>query len=334
MAYSDDRPRFVFGESGEFCLDIPKSHRGEKYLFKNKRRIRSVVEPRAMDVLACLVSRPEEALADDEIALEVWGNGRKADNNLERQISSLRAALGDDAKNPHFIERIRGYGYRFLLPVQAEGEPSGNVDGWSNEEYFKFLRKTERSDGDNEEDLRIVTTGFSWGVTDSELEQLLIRKVRINIVLMDPTSQLVMARNKLRLATLTAEKAASGINDQIKELAELRTSYPTLGFRLSSAMPCGFVAHSRNGARLGVFLAQDSYTKGPMVSILPNTKLWHVLHEDWKRRWNDASPVPSTVGGQPLWDRRGQEDKNAERAHSRIISRRQHAATGSGRSQK
>ena len=217
---------------------------------------------------------------------------------LERQISSLRAVLGDDAKNPHFIERIRGYGYKFLLPVQPEGEPSGTVDGWSNEEYFKFLRKTEQSDGDKE-DLRIVTTGFSWGVTDSELEKLLIRKVRINIVLMDPTSQLVMARNKLRLATFIAEKAASGINDQIKELAELRTSYPTLGFRLSSAMPCGFVAHSRNGARLGVFLAQDSYTKGPMVSILPNTKLWHVLHEDWKRRWTDASPVPPTIGGQP-----------------------------------
>ena len=39
---------------------------------------------------------------------------------------------------------------------------------------------------------------------------------------MHPTSQLVIARNKFRLATLTAEKAASGINDQIKELAELK----------------------------------------------------------------------------------------------------------------
>ena len=146
-----------------------KSHRGEKYLFKNKRRIPSLVEPRAMDVLACLVSRPEK-LADDEIARDVWGNGRKADNNLEKQISSLRAVLGDDAKNPHFIERIRGYGYKFLLPVQPEGEPSGNVTGWSNKD-FKFLRKTERSDGDKEEDLRILTTGFSWGVTDSGLEQ-------------------------------------------------------------------------------------------------------------------------------------------------------------------
>jgi len=287
------------------------------------------------------VSRPEEALADDEIALEVWGSGRKADNNLERQISSLRAALGDDARNPHFIERIRGYGYKFLMPVQPEGEPSGKVDGWSNEEYFKFLRKTERSDADNEEDLRILTTGFSWGVTDSEVEQLLIRKIRINIVLMDPTSQLVVARNKLRRATFTVEKAASQLSDQVNELAELRASYPTLGLRLSSAMPCGFVAHSRNGARLGVFLAQDSYTKGPMVSIQPNTKLWHVLYEDWRRRWTDASPVPSPISGQPHLDHRGQEDQSlfrgfpeipAERPHPRTISR--HAATGRGPGQK
>jgi hypothetical protein len=89
-------------------------------------------------------------------------------------------------------------------------------------------------------------------------------------------------------------KASAYISDQVHDLNELRTSYATLDFRLSTAMPCGFVAHSRNGARLGVFLAQDSYTKGPMVSIAANSKMWHALHEDWKRRWADASPVPST----------------------------------------
>jgi DNA-binding winged helix-turn-helix (wHTH) protein len=295
MGYADDRLRFVFGDLSEFCLDIPKSYRGEKYVLKNRRRLRSVVEPRALDVLACLVSRPEEVLSDEEIALDVWGTERKADNNLERQISSLRAVLGDDAKNPRFIERIRGYGYKFLMPVKSEGEPSGKVDCWSNEEYFRFLRKTERIEGDREDDLRILTTAFSWGVTDSEIEPLLARKIRINIILMDPMSSLVLARNKLRLRTLSLEKASSNITDQVRELAELRAHYPTLGFRLSTAMPCGFVAHSRNGARLGVFLAQDSYTKGPMISISPNTKMWRTLHEDWKRRWADASLIPATA---------------------------------------
>ena len=86
-------------------------------------------------------------------------------------------------------------------------------------------------------------------------------------------------------------RCAVGVSDQVKELAELRASYPTLGFRLSTAMSCGFVAHSRNGARLGAFLAQDSYTKGPIVSIPPNTKMWHTLHEDLKLRWADASQM-------------------------------------------
>jgi hypothetical protein len=106
---------------------------------------------------------------------------------------------------------------------------------------------------------------------------------------MDPTSPLVLARN--RLANFSLQKATAQNSDQIKELADLRASYPTLGFRLSTAMPCAFVAHTRNGARLGLFLAHESYTKGPMISVAPNTRVWHTLHEDWKLRWADASQV-------------------------------------------
>ena len=179
--------------------------------------------------------------------MEVWGTLRKADNNLERQISSLRAALGDDAKNPRFIERIRGYGYKLLMPVQPEGEPSGRVDAWSNEEYFRFLRKTERLEADKEEDLRIVTTGFSWGVTDSELEPLLTRKVRINIVLMDPTSPLVLARNKLRLATLSWKRP-------LRALATKSENWPRYGSairRWGSGCPPQCLVGSSHTAEMG-----------------------------------------------------------------------------------
>jgi hypothetical protein len=39
---------------------------------------------------------------------------------------------------------------------------------------------------------------------------------------------------------------------------------------------------------LGVFLAHDSYTAGPMLEIRSDSEAWETLYLDWKARWKAA----------------------------------------------
>ena len=54
------------------------------------------------------------------------------DNGLNRAINRLRAALGDEADNPRFIETLERRGYRFIAPVarlDARAAPPAPADG-------------------------------------------------------------------------------------------------------------------------------------------------------------------------------------------------------------
>lgn len=76
------------------------------------------VEPRVMDVLAVLVSGSNRTLSRDELIESVWGHPNVADEALSRCISLLRMALGDDRRNPRFIETVPKRGYRLIVPVE------------------------------------------------------------------------------------------------------------------------------------------------------------------------------------------------------------------------
>lgn len=87
------------------------------------------LEPKAIEVLALLVRRAGEVVGKDEIHDEVWKDTAVTENAMVRVIASLRSALGDDARQPHFIETVHTRGYRFVSPVarrdaSAHGAPT------------------------------------------------------------------------------------------------------------------------------------------------------------------------------------------------------------------
>jgi len=93
------------------------------------------------------------------------------------------------------------------------------------------------------------------------------------------------------------ERGLRELKEQVSEIQKLALQYPpgakgdkrgTLEFALSNVMPCGFVAHTRGWALLGVFLAHDSYTAGPMLEIRSDSEAWETLYLDWKARWKAA----------------------------------------------
>ena len=86
------------------------------------------LELKAMDVLLCLADNAGE-LMDKRVLLDaVWQTEFVSDNTLTRRIAELREALGDDARNPSYIETIPKRGYRLIAKVDNAIDSSRNVD--------------------------------------------------------------------------------------------------------------------------------------------------------------------------------------------------------------
>ena len=76
------------------------------------------LELKVMDVLVCLADHAGGVVTRQEIIDRVWATEFISDNTLTHAITELRNALGDDAKNPSFIETIHRRGYRLIAPVE------------------------------------------------------------------------------------------------------------------------------------------------------------------------------------------------------------------------
>jgi len=82
--------------------------------------VEQALEPKAFAVLALLVGSPGQVFARDEILDAVWGHRHVTQNVLNRIMSLLRQALGEDAQHPRLLHTVHGVGYRFDLPPATE----------------------------------------------------------------------------------------------------------------------------------------------------------------------------------------------------------------------
>src|SRR5688500_3406242 len=107
------------------------------------------LQPQPLKVLLLLASRPGQLVSRDEIQREVWAGDTFVDfdQGLNYCIRQIRAALGDDADAPRFIETIPRRGYRFLAggaPGSSSAEhrdmlvvlPFQNLSGDQEQEYL------------------------------------------------------------------------------------------------------------------------------------------------------------------------------------------------------
>ena len=76
------------------------------------------LELKLMEVLVYLAERTGELVSKRELIDAVWKVEVISDGTLTRAIALLRKALGDEARNPRFIETIPKRGYRFIAPVE------------------------------------------------------------------------------------------------------------------------------------------------------------------------------------------------------------------------
>src|SRR5262245_714772 len=78
------------------------------------------LRPRAVAVLRYLVEHPGRLVTKAELRQQVWGNTHVSDTVLRVCVREIRAALGDAASAPQYVETVGQQGYRFLSGGERE----------------------------------------------------------------------------------------------------------------------------------------------------------------------------------------------------------------------
>jgi DNA-binding winged helix-turn-helix (wHTH) protein len=101
----------------QFELDLDA-----RELFRDGRPVR--LQPQPLRVLEILLVHAGTLVTREELRQQVWDEATfvEFDQGLNYCIRQVRAALGDNARQPVFIETVARRGYRFLPKV--EGPPN------------------------------------------------------------------------------------------------------------------------------------------------------------------------------------------------------------------
>ena len=83
--------------------------------------VRTRLEPQPARVLALLVERAGEVVTREELQQRVWTDDTFVDfeRGLNYCMAQIRAALGDSASQPRFVETLPRRGYRFIAAIQG-----------------------------------------------------------------------------------------------------------------------------------------------------------------------------------------------------------------------
>jgi DNA-binding winged helix-turn-helix (wHTH) protein len=75
--------------------------------------------PTPFGLLCALVRQPGSLLTKHALLDQVWGHSYVSDSVLKTAISDLRTVLGDDPRQPRYIETVARRGYRFIAVTTA-----------------------------------------------------------------------------------------------------------------------------------------------------------------------------------------------------------------------
>jgi TolB-like protein/DNA-binding winged helix-turn-helix (wHTH) protein/Flp pilus assembly protein TadD len=86
-----------------------------------KEGLRVRLQEQPLRILEALLDVAGAPVTREELRQRLWPDDTFVDfdSGLNRAINRLRAALGDDAENPRFVETLERRGYRFIAPVSA-----------------------------------------------------------------------------------------------------------------------------------------------------------------------------------------------------------------------
>jgi Tol biopolymer transport system component/DNA-binding winged helix-turn-helix (wHTH) protein len=101
---------------GEFTVDGQ-----QKVLLRNGSPL--ALAPKVFDTLLILVDNSGRIVEKEELMHCLWPDSFVEESNLTFNIQQLRKALGDNARQPQFIETVPRRGYRFIAEVKEDAAP-------------------------------------------------------------------------------------------------------------------------------------------------------------------------------------------------------------------
>ena len=85
--------------------------------------------PKPFAVLCTLARSPRMLVTKNALLDAVWGHRFVTDSVLKSAISEVRAVLGDDPKQPRYIETVSRRGYRFIAaPLGVSSQSAAAVE--------------------------------------------------------------------------------------------------------------------------------------------------------------------------------------------------------------
>src|SRR5205823_5535447 len=75
--------------------------------------------PTVFRILLFLLERAGEVVTKEELMKDVWPDSFVEEGNLNRNVSTLRKALGEKPCDHQYIETIPKTGYRFIAPLRV-----------------------------------------------------------------------------------------------------------------------------------------------------------------------------------------------------------------------
>ncbi|MFO1388261.1 winged helix-turn-helix domain-containing protein [Cellvibrio sp.] len=102
-------------------------------------------EPKLITLLVYLAQHSNRVITRQQITEAVWPNVIVGDESVTQAIFALRNLLGDNAKQPKFIETIPKKGYRFLLeakPFSPEAVAETTLKALSKRKLFSLAIST------------------------------------------------------------------------------------------------------------------------------------------------------------------------------------------------
>ena len=145
---------------GSFELDVRS-----RELRNGKTSVRLQEQP--FEILQMMLERPGHVVTREELRRRLWPDGTFVDfdHSLNAAVKRLRAALGDDAENPRFVETLPRRGYRFIAEIGSGAGPADTSSGAAPRVRLAVLPFSDLS-GEGHESY------FSDGLTEEMIAQL------------------------------------------------------------------------------------------------------------------------------------------------------------------
>lgn len=105
------------------------------------------LEPQVMTVLLCLAKQQGQVVSRATIESRAWANRIVGYDSLSTAIIKLRKALGDDSKNPRYIETVPKKGYRLIAAIteaNTETDSAGHPDNTSKTKNIAATQVNKR----------------------------------------------------------------------------------------------------------------------------------------------------------------------------------------------